>query len=248
MSIQFSDTDLLNGLVQIFEEEAGMNPGDISGSVTKLKRFAARANRAFDKYLRIAIPASGEWQYDDNNHTDYPIAKIDLVQGQRDYALLNDGSGNKILDIHKVFVKESATGVYKEIYPVDVQSSQGFETDSFTNGLDVQGVPFRYDKTANGIFLDQVPSYDATEGIMFYISREPSYFSYDDTTKKAGVPTCQEYMAFEPAFAYARRNKLSNLKEIQAEVLRLEAAIRSHFSTRERDTTTIIRPTKVNPR
>lgn len=218
--IKFNDTTNGNGLVQYYEQEIGANPGDISGNTTKLQRFTSRVNLALDRYFAIAIQASGTWQLDDSNHTDYNIITTNLVQGQRDYTFTTDESGNLILDIYKVFVKNTTTGKYEEIYPVDVASD--YDTQSFTDGQNVQGNVYRYDKMANAIFLDQVPQNNVSNGIKVYVNRESSYFTYTDTTKTPGYPYHQEYFFLKPAFEDARMNGKSTLKTLGDEILKLE--------------------------
>lgn len=219
--IQFSDTDTLKGLAQLYAEEIGMdNPTDLTSNTTKMKKFTAQVNLALDSYFRLAIEASGKWQLDDSNHTDYPIITTNLVAGQRSYVFLTDESGNAILDIYKVFVKNTSTGSYEEIYPVDVQSES--DTGSFADGENQQGTVYRYDKTSNAIFLDLIPTDNITNGLKVYINRESSYFTYTDTTKKPGFPYHQEYFYLKPAYNYARINTLAILPRLEQQVLKLE--------------------------
>lgn len=223
MSIQFSDTTNYKGLVQFYEEEIGAETGYISGNSDRLKKFTARVNLALDRYFAIAIQASGRWQLDDSNHTDYPIITTDLIQGQRDYTLLTDESNNVILDVYKVLVKNTTTGQYDEIYPVDVQSD--YNTQGFTDGRDTQGNVYRYDKTSNGIFLDQIPLNTVTGGLKIYINREASYFAYNQATKVPGFPYHQEYFFLKPALENARRNNLATLPRLEKQILDLEGDV-----------------------
>lgn len=232
MSHAFNDTTNLSGLVQNFELEIGANVGDVSGNTTRLKLYTVAANSALADYWRIALPASGTWQLDDSNHSDYPIITTNLVASQRDYAFTLDGSSNLVLDIYKVLVADSA-GAFSEIRPVD---AQGDDTSSFWNGQNATGTPIRYDKTGNGIFLDPIPSYNRTAGLKVYINREASSFIYTDTTKKPGVPGLHHrYFYLRPAEEYARRNNLANYPLLRDERLRMEADIAEYFSFRSRD-------------
>lgn len=234
MSFQFNDTTNYKGLVQLFEKEVGLELGTISGDTTKLKQFTADVNSAFDDFVELAIKSSGTWQWDDSNHGDYPIVTTNIVASQRDYAFTTDEQNNLILDIYKVFVKSSSTGQYDEIYPVDVQSEE--DTYDFTSGEDIEGIPYRYDKTANGIFLDPVPVSSVTNGLKVYINREASYFTYTDTTRKPGVPgILHDYFYLKPAFDYARRKTLAVAVPLEKEVLRCEYKIAEYFSSREKD-------------
>ena len=205
----------------------------------------ADENLALDYIYSKIFEVDGIWQFDDSNHTDYPIITTNLVQGQRDYSFVSDENGNLILDIFKVMVKD-VSGIYYEIYPVDVQSQSG--TEGFYDGENTQSTPFRYDKTANGIFLDSVPSYDSASGLKIYINREGSYFTEQDTTKKAGFAGLyHEYLALRPSYQYAYRNSLPNVALLRDEMLKMEEQILNHYQKRSRDEKKIIRPVYRSP-
>jgi len=238
MSLQFNDETNYRGLVQVYEKEASYNRGDVSGSTDLLKEFAADSNLALDDLFTIGFKAGGTWQPDDSGHAKYPSISTNLVSGQRDYTFILDEQGNLILDIYRVMVA-TPSGVFVEISPVDQQTrnSNNTNTDTLINGKNTTGTPTRYDKTANGILLDLIPSYNYTRGLKVFINREPSYFIYSDTTKKAGVPgNLHRYLALKPALDYARRNGLKTYNALAIEVQRYEQLIIPEtFGRRERD-------------
>ena len=193
----------------------------------------ADENLALDYVFATIFDCGGTWQFDDSNHTDYPIITTNLVSGQRDYSFVADESGNLILDIYKVMIKTS-DGVYVEITPKDMQSE--IDTTGFTDGQNLTGTPTQYDKTANGIFLDKIPSYNSTDGLKVYINREGSYFTTLDTTKKPGFAGLfHEYVALRPSYQYAVRNSLPNVGLIQTDMILMEEKIKKHYGKRERD-------------
>lgn len=239
MSLVFNDlTTAKKGIIQILEKEIGFNDGDISLNNTKLKSFTADVNLAMDDYLALAMQSSGTWQFDDSNHTNYPIITTDLLANQREYNFTTDQTSNLILDIYKVAVKDT-NGIYQEIFPVDQQSpnSNSSDTTSFIDGRNTTGTPIRYDKTANGIFLDPVPPGNVDEGLKIYVNRETSYFVYTDTTKKPGVSGLHHrYFALKPAMDYIRINGTdSAYNKIASEVLKLEKQIKYDYGYREKD-------------
>lgn len=250
MSLAFSNTSTKKGIIQEIESECGLEDGFITGNTTLFQKVTTSINLALDDYLSVAIPTSGRWQFDDSNQTDYPIVTTNLVVGQRDYPFTIDTDSNLILDIYRAFVLVSATStVYEEIFPVDSQSD--LNVIGFTDGQNLRGVPIRYDKTANAIFLDPVPSYSATNGLKIYINREGSYFTTSDTTKKPGVPGLHHrYFVLKGALDYARRNSLANLPRLEGEVLKyegdpvrgLQGKIAKYFSKRAKDERSIITP------
>lgn len=222
MSLTFSQ------IVSLIDRNCKSN--DISYPIAEK---TADINLALDCAIDIMLKNSGTWQFDDNNHGDYPIITTNLVAGQRDYSFLTDGSGNLILDIYKVMVADEQ-GTFHEITPRDVQSE--INTESFYDGTNAQGVPDQYDKTANGIFLDAIPRYNSTGGLKIYINREGSYFTTADTTKKPGIPGLyHEYLALRPSYQYAYRNSLANIQALQIEMLGMEKKMKDNAGQRERD-------------
>lgn len=244
MSRVFNDTTNNDGLVQEYEREIGDSQGgSVSGSPTALKKFASATRSAWDRYLELAFRSSGTWQYGDSNHTKYSFIKANLVSGQNDYSFTTDEQGNLILDIFKVAILPSATAtLYQQIKPIDQQTDIR-DSDLITETT-ATGVPYRYDKTDNAIFLESTPNYNATKGLKVWINREASYFTSTDTTKKPGCPGIHhDYFFLRPAMDEARRNNLANYRILQEEVIKYEGdearkitgSIELYFSRRSKD-------------
>lgn len=235
MSLAFSNTSSKNGIIQGIERTLFGDNGDgrISGNTTLLAYFTSDINLALDRAFSLIFNAEGRWQFDDSNHTDYPIITTNLVANQRDYSFTADQNSNLILHIHKVLIAGD-DGIYREIKAVDVQKDE--DTTGFWDGRNTTGTPVQYDKTANAIFLDPIPSYSETNGLKIYISREASYFTTSDSTKKAGIAGIfHEYLILRPCWEYAFRNGLSNAGAIQNEMLRMEQEIVHYYSKRNKD-------------
>lgn len=178
--------------------------------------------------------AGGKWQMDDYNHTAYPIITTNLVSGQRDYPFTTDEQGNIILDIYRVMTKNSASGTFQDLTPVDQQS--GSDLTTFLDGQNLTGTPTKYDKTGNAIFLDLIPDYNSTNGLKIWINREASYFTSSDTTKKWGFTGLyHEYLVLYASYQYARNKSLNNREVLKRDLLEMEEKIRNHAGNRERD-------------
>lgn len=238
MSLAFNDTTTLKGIIQLAEDEADLDRGFLSDNTNRLKKATAHANIGLDSYTQIAVQASGRWQYDDSNHTDFPTIETDLISGQRDYTFVSDENGNLILDIYRLFVKDRG-GTYIEIKPKDQQKD--VDTADFWDGENRTGVPTSYDKTGNGILFDLVPNYnwrnanEGERGVKILINRESSYFTYTDTTKKPGVPgTHHNYFALHVAKAFAPKEG-NNYIRISNEIANMERKIAEDFSLRPKD-------------
>lgn len=226
----------------------------ISGDTTRLKQFTALINTALDDYTELAIKSSGKFQFDDTNFTDYPIILTDLKANQRDYAFTSDEDGNLVLAIHRIFARNSSTSPYYELLPKDVQSDSEEEITKFVDGLNSTGSSQYYDKTANGIFLEFLPSGDVTSGLKIYIDREASYFTTADTTKKPGVPGVHHrYFVDKPCYLYAQANNLSGLSQLEKDVidwegnerLNVTGRIQNYFCKRAKDERNIMTGKKI---
>ena len=241
MSTVFSNTTTKAGLIQLCEDWAGFGDGVISNNPTLLAKFTGYINLGLDDIWSVILQASGKWNFDDSNQTDYPIITTNLVSGRRDYTFTLDGTGNVILDIYRVMVANSS-GQYTEIYPVDQQDTTSRagnkeDTGSFINGANATGTPTRYDKTANGIFLDVIPNYNSSNGLKIFINREASYFTTSDTTKKPGFAGLfQTYPAIFASELYAGIKTLSNLKKLTLDKANMRRDVENYYSKRDKDT------------
>src|SRR3990167_7776029 len=236
MSLALSDTTNDDGIIQRIEQELGFPNEYISGDAQHLRLWVGSINLALDKVFHIIFGADGKWDFDDGNHTTDPILTTNLVDGQRDYPFGSDADGNVILDIKRVFIRMTTTQAYSEISPVDVQSDLEDDISRFADGLNTEGVPDRYDKTARSIFLDPIPNATVTAGLKLYVNREGSYFVTTSTTKVPGFAGLyHEYLIIEPCYRYARANNLVNREPLKRDVLEMEKAITEYYSRRSRD-------------
>jgi len=243
--ILYNDVTNKGGLIQLIERNCKLGDGRISGNTSLLKDFTADINIAKVELLRLIFRSSGKWQFDDSNQTDYPIITTNLVANQRDYSFTTDENGNLILDIYKVMIKDAVSGLYSEIYPVDQQSDEDMQ--SFYSGQNATGTPTRYDKTANGIFLDCIPADNVVGGLKLFINREGTYYVYTDTTKTTGVDgLCDEFLGLQPSYRYAMRNGLSNKEEFKRDLEELKKEIAKRYRDRGRDESPMITSETVN--
>lgn len=242
MSLVYSDTSGLSGILQRIERELGFDYGYITENATRLKEWTSEVNLEHDYTLAAIFKAGGTWQFDDSNHTDYPIITANLVNGQRDYTFTTDEQGNVILDIYRVMIKTPA-GVFVDIEAVDQQEPNS-DTLGFVDGQNLTGTPTKYDKTANGILLDAIPNYNSTGGIKLLINREGSYFVYTDATKKPGIDgRLHEIYVVGPCARYAGRKGLSNYADLERRRVRLvgedsmgvKGLLQDIYGHRERD-------------
>lgn len=247
MSLQYSNTTTKKGILQKIEKLLNFDYGYITDNTSRLLEWTVEVNLARNRFSVIAQKAANKWQVDDTSHTDYSIIELDLVSGQRDYAITVDQQGNLIGDIYKVLVK-NPDGKYVDIDPVDQQSEA--DMSSFYDGQNLTGTPTRYDKTGNGVFLDLVPNYsyrigtELERGLKLFVSREPTYYLSTDTTKVSGFAggAFDEYFALYPAYNYATVNDLRKAPMLDKMIKEMEAEITEHYTFRDRATRKTMKP------
>lgn len=240
MSIVYSDTSTKKGLLQIIERNCGFKDAEVSGDATLKAAFTAEINMALDEVLAEIFSVGGTWQFDDTNHsTSNPAILTNIVSGTATYALTADSDNNLSLEIYKVFCADE-NGLYRELTPVDIQSNA---PANYTDGLNVQGQPNTYDKTGKWITLDPIPNYNYTNGLKVFISREGSYFTTSETTKKPGFAGIfHELLALIPSYKYARDKGLQNVARLEKDIAAKMDALRNYYKAREKDVQKTLRP------
>ena len=204
-------------------------------------------NLSVDRLLLLLFGegAGGTWVLDDSNHEDEPVMYANLVASTRTYNFTTGDNGDLMLDIYKVYAKDSSDGVYKELTPV------GFDDAPLTmdDGQDTEGVPTVYRKVGKGISLDLIPNYSSTNGLKLLVNREGTYFLTSDTTKKWGFTGLyHEYLVLSPSYMYARSNNLLNKNELKRDLMELESKIVKNLGQRDRDTKRRLIPKVENTR
>lgn len=184
------------------------------------------ANRWLDKAVALIIPASGTWQFDDSNYTDYPIATTALVSGQQDYVF--DVS---FLRIERVEIKDEDDN-WKRLRQLDstevkISLEEFHETD---------GAPIFYDVSANSVKLYPTPDYAQNASLKVYFQRKGSYFVTTDTTKEPGFAEIfHRYVSLGAANDFALKMRSSNQKDIRGELVAMESDMQNFYSRRNRD-------------
>ncbi len=206
-------------------------------------------NNSLNQFFIIANSAAGNWRpVEDTNQTKNPVVLADIVDGQRDYSYTTDEQGNQIMDIYKVRAK-MADGTWKTLTQID----QNDANDEYLNSDIASDSPDRYYLSGNSVNLVETPGYDSTDGLEFYVNRTSTYFTVNDTTKKAGIPwVFHEYLALRPSYFYAAQKGLDNKNDLKVALYGedgksgMEGAIRDYYSNRNRDFSTTITPETVN--
>jgi len=192
-----------------------------------IKDKTRNSNRAYDRVVSLILQADSRWEWEDTNKTDLPIAITDLVAGQRDY-----GIDTTFLRITKLLVKDRA-GNWQILIPVDENDPEGRDIIEER----AEGMPQRYIKKANSIFLGPKPNYSSTAGLKIHFQRNVDYFIDTDTTKKPGfAEPFHRLLSLYAAYDWCLANNLGGRMGILAnEITKMEVALIEFYSSRARD-------------
>lgn len=218
----FSDSTNENGLIQ--EVNRICNSTDNTYS---LKAKTARINNALDRFFYLALTGDGEWQFDDVNETDLPVATTNLVSGQYDYSFASE-----LLMVTKVLVADSAGNFYEvpQVDQYDWQSRNIYQQPAGNSGI-----PNKYDVLANSILLDPVPNYSYTAGLKVVFKRNGVRFVSTDTTATPGIPNLfHEYLCRYASLPFLIEKKLPQYTGVASQILLDEAAITDFIANRDR--------------
>jgi len=173
--MKYSDTTNLNGIIQEEERLTGLGYAGISGSTNNLKEFTSLNNIESSKVWHTIHSATGNWQYDDSNQDDLPIATTNVNDSQNTYALPSES-----LTIQRIEIKDNAGNWYK-LEPIELQQIQ-----SEGEFYDVDGHPVYYRTIGKTIELYPASNYDSTNGLKVFYDRAEVSFVTTDTTGTPG--------------------------------------------------------------
>lgn len=207
--------------------------------------IANSVNNYLDKVVGYALGADKNFQWDDTNHTNLPIGTTDLTSGTSDYSFLTDESGNRILTLLRIELKDSA-GYWRKLNLVDL-TTVNVAMDEYKK---TAGVPEEYDKLADNIIrLFPTPNITVSAGLKFYFQRSPSYFTASDTSKEPGVaPGLHRGFVIAAVYDAALALGLPALNGFAIEMQKEETNMINYFASRSHDRTRRIVPLVHNTR
>lgn len=180
--MQFSNTENDSGILQECEFLCNLGTTGISGNAQRLQDFTRLVNSRYHQVVTMILRSQNSWDYDDINHTDFPILTTNLVADQPDYSL---PASEKILKLKRIEVTYDGTNYYKA-EPLDIgQVGEATDTTSISSDFD-DSKPF-YDIQYNSIFLYPIPDTDVTRGLKLWVTREVDEFTSSDTTQEPGI-------------------------------------------------------------
>ena len=229
----FSDAVNDSGIVQDINDWCGTD--DTSYPIAKKTRDI---NAWLDRVVSLILQSDGRWQWDDSNYTDLPIGTGNLVSGQQDYNI----AGSTFLNLSRLEVM-GTDGCYHLVEPIDEHDIQ---SQALSEYMKTPGMPLKYDKKGDSVFLYPVPSSDKVtlvKGLKVSFQRVGSYFTSADTTKSPGFnPLFHRILSLGPSLDYVSKNELvTKVKIISPMVDKLEAGLILAYATRSKDEKTTLK-------
>lgn len=183
--MQFSDTTNLNGIIQRCEDYTGIGNTNISGDANTLKKFTANINEGLYDIICEIIKAQDGIDWDDQNHSDYPIGTAALTTN-RDYTL---PASLGLLKIKRLDITWDGTTWYQAstIDSGQMKHALGNADDEDSNYSLTEP---RFDPKANGFWLyPRATTAQVAAGAKFRIefTREFDEFTSSDTTQEPPV-------------------------------------------------------------
>lgn len=235
----FSNTTDKNGIIQQCEGFFELGDAGISGDATFLKQVTAMINRAYHKTVSIILDSQDEWDWDDTNHTDYPIATTALVASQQDYTF---PASLKILKIKRVEVALDGSN-WKKAEPFDVNERSNPSTSSSISQDFSTSEPF-YDVVGNAIFLYPIPAVSGSGLLKIWFQREMDEFTSADTTQEPGIEEpFHPMLAIGAAMEYwTWKNNPNRSVMFQNQWNEYEARLRNFVGQKQKDRNYILKP------
>jgi hypothetical protein len=240
--MEFSNTTDKNGIIQRVERYSNLGDGAISGNTTLLKQVTSDVNETiYDIVIQILL-SQDNFDWDDVNHTDYPIGTDSLVAGQRDYTF---AAALGFLQIKRLDITYNGSDYYRAT-PVDSGAFDfGLGNTTDEDGQFNKTSPV-FDPKANGFWLYPTASAaDVTAGAEFRVefTREFDEFTSADTTQEPAIDRpFHELIAIGAALKWAvikDAKKARNLKTLYDEGMQ---NLRDYYGNRNKDFQLIVNP------
>jgi hypothetical protein len=194
----FSDTTNKNGIIQFCESLCKLGDGGITNDAVLFKQFTSYLNEADKKIFMALLRVDKNWKVDDTNYTDFPIATIDLVAGQRDYTLpaaTSGGNASTLYKVNRIRVKNSA-GIFEDIPLMDSDDKETDDTiTSFPSGYRLIGNMIR--------FKELLANVTTTGGMEITFQRSMTLFTVASTTVQPGfIDAYHSLLAYDASSSY----------------------------------------------
>lgn len=175
------------------------------------------------------LKAQSNWEFDDTNATDFPIATRNLVASQKDYGLPGG-----FLKLIRVEVKDSAGNFQKLSQFDETQVAQALSEFHANDGM-----PVGYREIGDSIELYPSPSASdttLTAGLKCYYQRSLDEFTNADSSASPGFAApFHRILSVGAAYEYAVVNQMAIARDLKLKLEELKANLRQFYSSRNRE-------------
>ena len=155
----------------------------------------ADLNDGLDWYFGLGFKAGLNWELDDSTNTSPPIDTQNIVSGTNRYK--KSAFTEKVENIIKIEV-DNGSGTFLALYPETlddfgnvVGNASGQISGTSSGSFDQlyinapSGIPSKYIKYGDFIYLDKKPNYNSTSGLKVYFNRPAVKFNFIGVTATA---------------------------------------------------------------
>lgn len=213
------------------EYYTGLGDAGISGSTLLKAQFTQSLNNWYHKVVTMILSSMDGWDYDDINHTDFPILTTNLVANQQDYSL---PASEKILKIKRIEITYDGTNWYKA-EPMDINERGTGTSTTLIAGDFITSEP-KYDIQFNSLFIYPIPDTSVTSGLKIWTTREVDEFTTSDTTQEPGIDEpFHEMLALGASFDFAAIKGLAIKNDLWAMLQDYETRLKKFYGKKEDD-------------
>jgi hypothetical protein len=226
--MKFNATSTRDGIIQEIERLTDLGIGYISGDTNRLADFTAIVNRVQHRVWHTIFLSTGNWQYDDSNNEDLPIATANLVEDQASYALPSEA-----LSVQRIEIKDENNQWYR-LDPIIRKNIPG-AVDEFQ---DVSGTPKYYHLLNGVIYVYPASDYSQDNSLKVYFERGSVDFATTDTTQTPGFASpYHEIIPIKASIEWLKIKQPASptLPILIQDDLRIENSIRQYYGQRNKD-------------
>jgi hypothetical protein len=218
--MEFSNTANSQGLLQDVDFLCGTTTASYP-TVDKVRNI----NQAYHDVTQMIWNSCDNWQYDDSNATDYPMARTSLTDNTMVYAIPSTARRIKRVEIM------AADGNWVKLLAYDYKD---IKNEAILEDIKDVGLPVYYDLVGNFIYLYPTPTstyVTNSSGMAVYVDRDVTLFTSASTTAVPGfAPQFHRILSLQAAIDF---EKDANQRQLFiAEKTQLVDGMRRFYGTR----------------
>lgn len=186
-------------------------------------------NKYYDQLHSIILESQDEWDFDDSNSVDLPIASTNILANTGVYSL-----PSTIYKLNKLEVNYGSGFI--KVNPLDLNET-GLSEDEVLSRASVEDP--RYRIFGQTVKLYPTPTSAVTSGLQIYYDREVAEFTSAEVTtgtKKPGLDRLwHDYLSIGASVDGALKFTLSNLSALETKLQDMEVRIRKYYGDKNID-------------